>query len=143
VSKSTIVILTALVTCSSLANAEEGDAKKGKLIAEQHCSRCHVVGDFNPTGGIASTPSFQMLVKRRPDYQERFQTFFARRPHPAFLSVKGVGRPMEHLPANAQPVEISMGDVMDVAAFVETLKPKKDGSSKPFALSPRPKPRMR
>ena len=42
-----------------------GDVDKGRKVAELHCSRCHVVGDFNKNGGIASTPSFQMLVKRR------------------------------------------------------------------------------
>ena len=137
-----ISLAGALIAASS-TSAQDGDAARGQTIAQQHCSRCHVVGDFNPTGGISSTPSFQMLVKRRPDYQDRFQTFFARRPHPAFLSVKGVGRPMDHLPANAQPVEISQQDVRDVAAFVETLRPKKSGAREPFVLRPRPKPKMR
>lgn len=137
------ISLAAILMAGPAASAQEGDAAKGRTIAQQHCSRCHVVGDFNPTGGISSTPSFQMLVKRRPDYRERFQTFFARRPHPAFLTVRGVGRPMEHLPANAQPVEITQQDVFDVAAFVETLKPKKSGAKEPFVLRPRPKPKIR
>lgn len=101
-----------------------GDIAKGRKVAEAHCSRCHVVGDFNPNGGISSTPSFQLLVKRRPDYKDRFATFYARRPHPAFVSVKGIGRPMDYLPPNAHPVEITLEDVENVAAFVETLKPK-------------------
>ena len=110
---------------NSLAAEEKGDIGKGRKVAEQHCARCHVVGDFNPGGGISSTPSFQLLVKRRPDYKERFQTFFARRPHPAFLSIKGVGRIRPDLPPNAQPVELTQKDVSNVAAFIETLKPKK------------------
>ena len=100
------------------------DIDKGREVAEQHCARCHVVGDYNRSGGIASTPSFQMLVKRRPDYKDRFQTFYARRPHPAFLTVTGIGRPMAYLPPNAYPVEISLEDVQNVAAFVETLRSK-------------------
>jgi mono/diheme cytochrome c family protein len=136
--------LAALLAASVLpAAAQDGDVAKGRQVAQKHCSRCHVVGDFNPTGGIASTPSFQMLVKRRPDYKERFRTFFARRPHPAFLTVKGVGRPMEHLPANAAPVEITQEDVANVAAFVETLKPKPTQAKGPVVFSPRPKPRTR
>ncbi len=108
------------------ASAQEtGDIEKGRDIAEKTCTRCHVVGDFNPTGGISSTPSFQLLVKRRPDYKERFRTFFNRRPHPAFLSIKGIGRIRPDLPPNAQPVELTKEDVLDIAAFVETLKPKK------------------
>lgn len=125
------------------AAAQSGDIAKGRSIAEQHCSRCHVVGDYNPTGGISSTPSFQMLVKRRPDYKDRFQTFFARRPHPAFVTIKGLGRLMEYLPANAAPVELSQQDVADVAAFVETLKPDADTRRPPVVFRARPKPRVR
>ena len=137
------ISLVAVLAATFGAFAQDGDPAKGRTIAEKHCSRCHVVGDFNPSGGISSTPSFQMLVKRRPDYRDRFQTFFARRPHPAFLTVKGIGRPMEHLPENAQPVEITQKDVLDVAAFVETLKPKKTDPKKPFVLRPRPRPKTR
>jgi len=105
-----------------VAAEENADIVKGREVAAQHCTRCHVVGDINPTGGISSTPSFQMLVKRRPDYKDRFETFFARRPHPAFLSIKGVGRIRPDLPPNAEPVELTEQDVANVVAFVETLK---------------------
>ena len=119
------VLTTAVFSLGQSAHVWSADAEAGRKIAEQHCSRCHVVGDFNPTGGISSTPSFQLLVKRRPDYRERFKTFYARRPHPAFLSIKGLGRLLDYLPPNAHPVEITMEDVKNVAAFAETLKPKK------------------
>lgn len=138
-----VMALALLVSVALPATAETGDVAKGRKVAEQHCSRCHVVGDFNPTGGISSTPSFQLLVTYLKDYQERFETFFARRPHPAFLTVEGVGRPMEYLPTNAAPVKITQEDVRNVAAFVETLKPKKGSKTKPFTYSPRPKPKMR
>ncbi|MGI9380701.1 MAG: c-type cytochrome [Methyloligellaceae bacterium] len=98
------------------------DIKRGQLISEQHCSRCHVVGDFNPTGGISSTPSFQLLVKRRPDYKERFETFYARRPHPAFLLMEGIERPLKHVPPNAYPVPLTVDEVNCIVAFIETLK---------------------
>ena len=121
-------LMTALLLAAGakpLAAQEMGDIGEGRKIAQKHCTRCHVVGDFNPTGGISSTPSFQLLVKRRPDYKERFRTFFARRPHPAFLSIKGIGRIRPDLPANAQPVELTKQDVLNISAFIETLKPKK------------------
>ena len=105
--------------------AEKGNIGKGQKIAEKHCTRCHVVGSYNPGGGISSTPSFQLLVKRRPDYKERFRTFYARRPHPAFLSIKGIGRIRPDLPPNAMPVDLTQEDVLDISAFIETLKPKK------------------
>ncbi len=124
--------LTAVVTALFLTTGgtpimaeEKGNIDKGRTVAQKHCTRCHVVGKFNPGGGISSTPSFQLLVKRRPDYKERFETFHARRPHPAFLSIKGIGRLRPDLPPNAQPVELTEQDVLNISAFIETLKPKK------------------
>lgn len=35
--------------------AQAADAGNGRKLAEQHCARCHVVGDFNPTGGSRSS----------------------------------------------------------------------------------------
>lgn len=114
-----------------LAAQDKGNVANGREVAAQHCTRCHVVGDINPTGGISSTPSFQILVKRRPDYRTRFETFFARRPHPAFLSIKGLGRLRPDLPPNAEPVELTEEDVMDVVAFVETLKAQPKAPKRP------------
>jgi cytochrome c553 len=123
----TTAVTTVLLAAGAgqLVAQEKGDIGKGRKVAERTCTRCHVVGDYNPGGGISSTPSFQLLVKRRPDYKERFRTFFARRPHPAFLSIKGVGRIRPDLPPNAQPVELTEQDVLNISAFIETLKPNK------------------
>lgn len=122
--KITVTTMLLLAGMNPLAAQDKGDVVKGRKIAEKHCTRCHVVGSFNPGGGISSTPSFQLLVKRRPDYKERFRTFFSRRPHPAFLSIKGIGRIRPDLPPNAQPIELTEKDVLDIAVFIETLKPK-------------------
>jgi len=136
-----------VLTCPPVAlSQDKGDASAGRKTAAAHCTRCHVVGDINPRGGISSTPSFQLLVRRRPDYKDRFQSFFARRPHPAFLSLKGVGRMRPDLPPNAKPVELTEDDVANMLAYVETLRPKDDAARakarKPLVLRPRPKPRM-
>ena len=40
----------------------DGDVTKGRELAETHCARCHVVGNFNKFGGIGSTPSFNLIV---------------------------------------------------------------------------------
>ena len=106
----------------NLPAQSEGSVENGRKIAETHCARCHVIGNYNKFGGIGSTPSFQLLVKRRPDYEARFETFFERPPHPAFVSIKGFGRRMEHLPANAAPVELPLSAVLDIVAFAKTLK---------------------
>lgn len=103
----------------------EGDIEEGRKVAELHCSRCHVIGDYNKYGGIGSTPSFQLLVNYLPDYIDRFETFFERRPHPNFVIIDGHERFMDHLPPNATPVKLPHRAVADVLAFVETLKKKK------------------
>lgn len=142
----TISIVMALACPRPAMAQDKGDASAGRNVAATHCTRCHVVGDINPTGGISSTPSFQLLVRRRPDYKDRFQSFFARRPHPAFLSLKGVGRIRPDLPPNAQPVELTEEDVANMLAYVETLRPKDDAArakaKMPLVLRPRPKPRV-
>jgi mono/diheme cytochrome c family protein len=100
----------------------DGDAQKGRDVAVKHCTRCHVVGDANPYGGIGSTPSFRLLAKRG-DWHERFQTFYQRRPHPVFVRVPDVPPPTD-LPPNAAPVEITLQQIEDIIAFVQTLRPK-------------------
>ena len=97
-----------------------GDSRKGREIAITHCSRCHVVGDHNPFGGIGSTPSFQLLA-RRGDYLERFQTFFERRPHPVFVRVPDVPRWSE-IPSHVAEFDMTPENIEDLIAFVETLR---------------------
>lgn len=99
-----------------------GDSEKGQRIAIKHCSRCHVVGDHNPYGGIGSTPSFQLLAKRH-DYLERFQTFYERRPHPVYVRVPGVPKWTE-IPSHVAEFEVQVEDIENIIAFVETLRTK-------------------
>ena len=74
------ITLAAIAAFSfSIPALSEGNVANGQKISETHCARCHVIGDYNKFGGIGSTPSFQLLVKRRPDYEARFETFFERR----------------------------------------------------------------
>lgn len=103
------------------SDATRGDIEDGREVAQRHCSRCHVVGDFNPMGGIGSTPSFQFLAKR-DDYQERFSTFYVRRPHPVFTRIEGID-PWTDLPSHVATFEITPQQVDDILAFVETLRP--------------------
>ncbi|MEK9754616.1 MAG: c-type cytochrome [Rhodospirillaceae bacterium] len=117
-----LLLIAAITLAATGGAAAAGDIAKGKALAETHCSRCHVVGDFNKFGGIGSTPSFNLIVGMQ-DGMERFRTFFARRPHPAFVTVPGVAKPTD-LEPYATPFEVTPENIEDVAAFAETLKPK-------------------
>lgn len=119
------VVLWAVVLgllASAMPVRAEGDAAAGRKVAEQHCSRCHVIGDFNPYGGINSTPSFQLLAKRG-DWLERFQTFYERRPHPVFVRVPDVPR-WTKLPPHVKEFNVTVQNIQDLIAFVRTLQPK-------------------
>ncbi len=97
-----------------------GDVEAGRKISETHCARCHVVGDFNPMGGIGSTPSFQLLAKRH-DWLERFETFFARRPHPVFVRMPDVAR-WTTLPSHVTELAVTPANLDDIITFVESLR---------------------
>ncbi len=115
----------ALVTAGPAAaqspgDAGRGDPAKGREIARQHCTRCHVVGDLNRYGGIGSTPSFQILA-RRDDWLERFSVFYALRPHPVFVRVPDVPPPTE-LPSHVATIEMTLQQIEDVIAFVRQMR---------------------
>ena len=111
-----------LVVSAAPGSYAEGDSEKGRSIAIKHCSRCHVIGDYNPYGGIGSTPSFQLLAKR-DDYLERFQTFYERRPHPVYVRVPGVPK-WTDLPSHVAEFTVNVDDIENIIAFVETLRKK-------------------
>lgn len=119
-------ILAMVILLAQQGPAAAADAARGRALAEKHCSRCHVVGDFNPHGGIGSTPSLQW-IKKLPDWRDRFQTFYVRRPHLAFVKVKGL-EPLTKLPPYAAPIEIETGDAEAIFAFIETLPVPKGNS---------------
>ena len=106
------------------ANAATADAiADGRKAAQQNCARCHVIGNFNPDGGISSTPSFQLLVNALKDYKERFDTFYLRPPHPAVIIIKGLKK-RDDLPYTAVPIKMTVQDVKNISAFADTLKKK-------------------
>ena len=113
-------LVTALFFLWPTMAAAEGNAEKGRKIATDHCSRCHVIPDYNPHGGIGSTPSFRLLAERE-DGMERFETFFSRRPHPSFVRVPDIVPPTE-LPTVLAPVEMSQQDVDDLVASARKLR---------------------
>lgn len=103
------------------AAADAGEVARGREIAQTHCSRCHVVGDYNPFGGVSSTPSFQLIVNRLADWEERFSTFYVRRPHPAIVRVNGA-QPPEDQPLMVHPIDFDLDDIDALLAFVATLR---------------------
>lgn len=100
-----------------------GDAARGGDLSLAHCGRCHVIGPQNRGGGIGSTPSFAVL-RTFPDWPARFASFFVLRPHPAFTQVEGVTPPFPvDRPPSIVPVEVSLGEIEAILAYVAGLAP--------------------
>jgi mono/diheme cytochrome c family protein len=114
-------MLVALPALAGPASAEP-DPKKGREIALKHCIRCHVVDPARKFTGIDSTPSF-MLLANRPDFVERFETFYSRRPHPAFVNVPDL-TPARKEPTYAIEFEMTLEDIDNILAYARTLRKK-------------------
>jgi len=101
----------------------DGDAALGEKISLSHCGRCHVVNEKNKMNAIGSTPSFA-LMRTFSDWQERFETFFMLKPHPAFTQVAEVTEPFpEHLPSPIAPIEVTLDQIEAITAYVGSLAP--------------------
>ncbi|MDQ7080268.1 MAG: c-type cytochrome [Paracoccaceae bacterium] len=101
----------------------KGNAARGERLAYANCGRCHVIGARNRMKGIGSTPSFGAL-RALKDWQERFQTFYVRNPHPAVVQVADITMPFSAArPTPMHPVEITQDELHDILAFVAALEP--------------------
>ncbi len=99
------VLLTAAMSVPGIAMA---DVERGREVAATHCTRCHVVGDINPYGGIESTPSF-IGMKRLADWERRYAEFY-------ILPERD-----EERPAFVTEIVLTLDDVDAILAFVKTL----------------------
>ena len=117
------MILCPYVMVIALQNAGADDAvAKGSEIVRQHCTRCQVVPNMNPYGGIGSTPSFA-AIKGLADWEQRFEVFYSLPPHPALVKILGISEERAtSLPAFVAEIELKIDDVDAILAFVHTLE---------------------
>ena len=100
----------------------DGDVTLGEELSMTHCGRCHVIGPKNRMNGLGSTPSFAVL-RSLPDWDERFQAFFALNPHPAFTQIDGLTPPFDPpRPSPIHPVEMTLDDLDAILAFVSIIE---------------------
>lgn len=118
-------LLTAfLFSCAApiagVAADDVGLIEKGRDVALLHCARCHVVAPGGGLGGIGSTPSFKLLMSL-DDGEERFVTFFERRPHGVFIRMEGAAPPTP-LPSTAAEITMSADQLDAIVAYARSLK---------------------
>ena len=116
-----IGIVAAAAAMQLLVQSAAADVDMGRSLASEHCTRCHVVGDINPYGGIESTPSF-LGMKYLADWERRFEEFYILPPHPALVRIAEVTADRdESRPAFVQEIVLTLEDVDAILAFVRTL----------------------
>ncbi len=100
-----------------------GDAALGEKVSLTQCGRCHVIDESNRMNAIGSSPSFRLL-RSLPNWQERFETFFLLKPHPAFTQVEDVTDPFpDHLPSPIAPIEVTLEQIEAITAYVSSVEP--------------------
>lgn len=100
-----------------------GDVELGERVALTQCGRCHVVNEKNRMNAIGSTPSFG-LMRNFADWQQRFEAFYALRPHGAFTQVRDVTPPFpDNLPPPIAPIEVTLDDIAAITAYVGSIAP--------------------
>lgn len=71
--------------------------------------------------GIGSTPSFKAMVTAEfADWRERFESFYALRPHPNFVRIRELPQVWQSQPI-VVPVELTIADLDHLMAYIDEL----------------------
>ena len=82
-----------------------------------------MVNEATRMTSIGSTPSFAVL-RGLANWQERFESFFSRNPHPSFTVLDGVSEPFDETrPPPIVPLELSLAELDAILAFVSRIPP--------------------
>ncbi|MGB7205056.1 MAG: hypothetical protein WBD37_06255 [Anderseniella sp.] len=113
-----LIAITTLLTAATPLFAE--DAAMGKKVAIEHCRRCHVIPGENNMG-VGNSPSFKAMIQSTAqDWRQKFEAFYALRPHPGFVIIQEF-RTVPDFPLGVAPLVISLDDLDNLLAYVDTL----------------------
>lgn len=102
----TAALAATLVGVLAAGAQAAGDPARGRELAQKLCGRCHAWDPERPWNSIGSTPSFMWMARRLDFWRERILSVTDRRPH------------------IAQKFDVTLQDLEDVLAYIETLKPE-------------------
>ena len=63
------------------------------------------------------------MMTTLPDYVDRFQTFYLRRPHPVFTNVPEVA-PLKRQTLSVAPFTVTLEDIENLTAYAKSLHKK-------------------
>lgn len=119
-----VASFAALIGASSLSSAHAQDmpllAQQGLSLSQTHCGRCHIVAK-DRFAGIASTPSFKIMIQALDDWEDRFDTFMARNPHPAHMRLEGAEERPEDLPSTITEVILTLDEIEAILVYVDYM----------------------
>ena len=115
-----VLIFLSIVSKADTTPMSEA-ALRGLEIAQEHCSRCHVVGNENRYSSIETTPSFFGL-RAMKDWRIRFTEFYIRPPHPALVNIIDVTERSKKLPAFVSEINLKLDQIDDLISYLEQLK---------------------
>jgi len=103
-----LAILTAVAGMTIVVGTvhAEGDAEKGRALANSLCKGCHVIGVDNRHGGIDSTPSFFLMHDKIDNYRQRLWSLRSRPPHTAYERLD----------------EVTLDDIEHLLAYINELE---------------------
>ncbi|MDW3225421.1 MAG: hypothetical protein R8G34_21450 [Paracoccaceae bacterium] len=111
------------VVVTAPVSSYDGDAKIGEKLSLQMCGRCHVINAKNRMNGMGATPSFAVL-RGFADWDQRFETFHLRNPHPSFTQIAEVTEPFDpSLPPPIVPMEMTQDDLTAILTYVAEMAP--------------------
>jgi len=114
------VILTGFLPGTLAASTDL--VAEGRAIVAEHCTRCHVVPDINPKGGIESTPSFTAM-KNLADWRRRFEVFYTLPPHPALVTIEDVSDERDKSrPVFVQEIKLQLDDIERILSYVDIIE---------------------
>ena len=101
----------------------DGDRRHGQQVSRIHCGRCHVTARGDENLGIGSTPSF-FALRGFEDWEARFASFYALKPHGAFTQIEDVTEPFpEDRPSPIAPMVLTLDDIDAILAYVAGIEP--------------------
>ena len=116
------LLVSAALFLPAVAQADHALESRGKALSQLHCARCHVVSPDDRMSGISSTPSFMIMVKALSDWRDRFETFYARRPHPAHIRLDTDDARPPDQPATIEEVVLQADDIDAIVAYAQSLE---------------------
>lgn len=115
-----LILSGTLLLGPAQAAGQKAKVPAGLSLSERHCGRCHIVGQ-DRFAGISSTPSFKIMIQALDDWQERFDTFMARKPHPAHIRLEGDGPRPDHLPSASVEVVLTLKEIEAILVYVDHM----------------------